>query len=63
MRPVFFDFANQETLGDAVTAGGPDQRAILPEDVGATLMASAGLRYQEYRGAHPLWRILDADPY
>ncbi len=63
MNPLPFDFAAQEVLGEGVAASGPDQRAILPEDIGASLLASAELRYDEYRNGSPLWRILDVAPY
>ena len=39
------------------------RRHIVPEDIGATLLASAELDYFEYRDATPLWRVLTQAPY
>jgi hypothetical protein len=43
-------------------SSGPMQRHILPEDIGATLLASAELDYGQYRDGHPLWKVLTATP-
>ncbi|MFK8003212.1 MAG: hypothetical protein AB8H86_26820 [Polyangiales bacterium] len=38
------------------------RRHILPEDIGATLLASAELDYGEHRDGHPLWKLLTTTP-
>lgn len=62
MQPSVFDFDQQRVLGDDAKPG-KRQRHILPEDVGATLLASAGLDYGEYRNANPLWSALTQSPF
>jgi hypothetical protein len=39
------------------------QRYIQPEDVGATLLASAGLDYSQYRIGRPLWGAITQTPF
>lgn len=63
MQPRVYDFDTQEPLGDAARPNADKQRYIVPEDVGATLLASAGLDYAEYRFGKPLWPILTTKPF
>lgn len=62
MVPVPFDFGAQAPLDDMAAPSGSMQRHILPEDIGATLLASAELDYAQYRDGHPLWKVLTARP-
>ncbi len=62
MLPTVFDFENMKALPDNARTEGETRRYILPEDIGASLLASAGLNYAEYRSARPLWPILKAKP-
>jgi hypothetical protein len=63
MVPVYFDFMNQQLLGETATPSNEFQRYIQPEDIGVTLMASAGLDYSEYRNGRPLWGAITQTPY
>ncbi len=56
-HPLPYDFENQQLAAEG--AG----RDITPKDLAATLLASAGLEYWEYRGAEPLWASLTVTPY
>ena len=61
--PIPFDFEGQTVLDETAEPAGFMQRHIRPEDIGATLLASAELDYGEYRDAHPLWKLLETTPY
>jgi hypothetical protein len=63
MVPLNFDFDAQQVLSETTTASNPMQRYIQPEDVGATLLASAGLPYSEYRIGRPLWGAITQAPF
>jgi hypothetical protein len=63
MQPVPFDFAEQRILRDNARPANDKQRYILPEDIGATLLASAGLPYHEYRIGRPLWGAITHKPF
>jgi hypothetical protein len=62
MQPRVFNFESFESLGDTGKVQGPNRRHIVPEDIGATILASAGLGYEEYRFGRPLWPVLTARP-
>jgi hypothetical protein len=62
MQPRVFDFGTYSAMNDDAKVSGEMQRYLLPEDVGATLLASAGLDFAEFRGGKPLWPILLAKP-
>ncbi len=63
MQPRVFDFTGQKTLGDDAVTAGEMQRHITPADIGATLLASVGGEYWDYRSGHPLWDALTQPPY
>jgi len=63
MQPRYFDLDDQVLLGEGATPANERQRYILPEDVGATLLASAGLDYSEYRFGTPLWGAITEPPF
>lgn len=62
MVPVPYDFGAQAPLDDMAAPSDSMRRHILPEDIGATLLASAELDHGEYRDGHPLWKLLTATP-
>jgi hypothetical protein len=55
MQPRYYDFATGAVMAEGAKPTNEMQRYILPEDVGATLLASAGLGYAEYRNGRVLW--------
>lgn len=61
MAPWPYDFDQRVVLPEGVSPSSPAHRAITPADVGATLLASAGLDYGEYRDGQPLWQAILAD--
>jgi uncharacterized protein (DUF1501 family) len=62
MQPSVVDFQDGcKVLPDSAKPNG-NQRYITPDDIGATLLASAGLDHSEYRSGLPLWPILTARP-
>jgi uncharacterized protein (DUF1501 family) len=63
MQPRLFDVDAQQLLPEGAAAQNVKQRYLLPDDVGATLLASARLDYSEYRDAHPLWGAITASPF
>lgn len=63
MQPRVYDFAGQKPLGDDAVPTGPEQRHITPADIGATLLASVGGDYWEYRDAEPLWQAITQAPF
>ncbi|HEY0137281.1 MAG TPA: DUF1501 domain-containing protein [Nannocystis sp.] len=63
MQPKVYDFTGQKSLGDDAIPTGTDQRHITPADIGATLLASVGGEYWEYRDAVPLWQAITQTPF
>ena len=63
MQPRVYDFAAQKSLGDEAVPNGKTQRHITPADIGATLLASVGGEYWEYRDAEPLWQAITQAPF
>lgn len=55
MQPRYYDFAAGTEMAEGTKPANELQRYILPEDVGATLLASAGLSAAEYRNGRVLW--------
>ena len=55
--------AEQRVLPEGARPTNVKQRYIQPEDVGATLLASAGLPYAEYRSGVPLWPLIQHKPF
>jgi len=62
MQPRVYDFAAGKSLGDDAVPTG-EQRHITPADIGATLLASVGGEYWEYRDAKPLWQAITQAPF
>jgi hypothetical protein len=63
MQPRYFDFGEQVSLADDAKPKNEEQRHITPDDIGATLLASAGLDYGIYRNGSPLWGAITQAPY
>jgi len=63
MQPRYYDFGGGALLPDGAKPANEMQRYILPEDIGATLLASAGLSYAEYRNGRPLWAATTVAPF
>lgn len=63
MQPRYFDFAEQTSLPDDAKPANERQRHITPDDIGATLLASAGLDHGIYRNGSPLWNAITEKPY
>ena len=62
MQPRYSDFADQASLPDDAKPANVKQRYITPDDIGATLLASAGLDYGIYRNGSPLWNAITQPP-
>ncbi|RYE92942.1 MAG: DUF1501 domain-containing protein [Myxococcales bacterium] len=62
-QPLTFDFDQQAVRLEGPPTASLRQRHITPADIGATLLASAGLDYGIYRDGLPLWSALTAKPY
>jgi hypothetical protein len=63
MQPVPYDFDSGKLLADDFSSFTTTQRHIKPEDIGASLLASAGASWKELRDSHPLWSALTRDPF
>ncbi|MDX2012071.1 MAG: DUF1501 domain-containing protein [Myxococcaceae bacterium] len=61
MQPLPWDFEGARTL-PADTPLTATRRHLVPEDIAATLMASAGAPWNELRTARPLWPALTRAP-
>jgi hypothetical protein len=63
MQPRPYDFGAGALLPEDAKPANDMQRYIVPEDVGATLLASAGLGYAEYRNGRVLWGATTVKPF